>query len=57
MKRRIQLKNRPPKDYTSRGNQLICKGIVVRECESRKQAKLAAERWNAKHEKTLQTCR
>jgi len=56
MKQRIQFKSRPPKEYTSLGTKLICRGVEVLEFPTPKQAKLAAERWNAKHEKTLQQC-
>jgi len=54
MKQRIQFKKTPPKDYTTNGNFLVCRGIPIHEFCNPKAAKLAAERWNAKHENNLQ---
>lgn len=54
MKVRIQFKKTSPKEYTSNGCNLVCRGIVVRTLPTAKLAKLAAERWNHKHQQSLQ---
>ena len=63
MKRRIQFKKRPTPEYSSEKGILYCKGLPVKVYESSKLAKLAAERWNTKHEqgqaklKAEETCK
>jgi hypothetical protein len=50
MKKRIKFKKKPEPEYYSEKGILYCRGLPFKVYESSKLAKLAADRWNAKHE-------
>jgi hypothetical protein len=53
MKKRIKFKKKPDPEYYSEKGILYCRGLPFKVYESSKLAKLAAERWNTKHEQAI----